>query len=426
MLGLDLEDGATCQHVSAAARTRQKYPERASQIDKLVSLLSAYGGFIPAGIHCYGPPSTGKSAILKELLSSHPHSVIINCVETKHSPQLTFTKILDALAHIHVAYVNGFTGASACDSIEEFTTLIHELCAASDERRIVVLDHIEHLRDGSLLPAMFKVSEVVQNKLVLITTSNQAHDHFTLQTGNQPPIEILFASYTRQEMLNILLRDRPVDCEVVAFESFCDLVYEAFAKPCRDLAEFRHVIRLVLPKYLEPIIHGKLKPQDTVKLYRSIKDYLKETMDNLYSRKVPIGDLIRGDDQMVTRRPSSPPINLPIYTRYLLIAAFLASYNPARFDLRFFANEREASKRRKGAGKDRSGGKLRAQLVGPKAFSVERQMNIFHSIIEGEMQGNIHLQIQNTSLVTLRLLTRVTAEARSVNFDIKPYLYDFA
>ncbi|TPX30738.1 hypothetical protein SmJEL517_g05780 [Synchytrium microbalum] len=424
---------------------RQVYPERAAQIDRLESLLFARA-FTPTGIFCYGPPATGKTAVIKHLLSEDGNAVIINCIET-HTPRLTFSRILDSLAHIRTLYATGFTGSCACDSLEEFTMILHELCAASDERRYVVLDHIEKLRDGfasTLLPAMMKVSEVTQNKLVLIMISNQVWDHFTAKAGNQPPIEIRFGSYNQKQMLDVLSRDCPADCEAGLFRALSELVYGAFSKPCRDLAELRNVIRLLLPRYLEPITQGRVNARETAKLYKHIEPFVKDALNNLYLRKVSTADWAKPTDPLV-RRPTAQVINLPMYTKFLLIAAFLASYNPPRFDLRFFANEREASKRRKG-GKDKTGGKLRPQLVGPKAFPVERQMAIFHSIVGDNINVNVDLQIQNTSLISLRLLLRATAADRldgikckcnvsydtvqavskSVKFDVAKYLYDFA
>lgn len=54
---------------------------------------------------------------------------------------------------------------------------------------------------------------------------------------------------------------------------------------------------------------------------------------------------------------------LPYYTKFLLIAAFLASYNPPRYDVRYFAKAGEARKRKKGGGTrkakvDNLGGKV--------------------------------------------------------------------
>ena len=58
-------------------------------------------------------------------------------------------------------------------------------------------------------------------------------------------------------------------------------------------------------------------------------------------------------------------IELPFYTKYLLIAAYLASYNPAHTDKRFFAKQgkRGLSNRAKAAAK---GKKSNTQLTGKR------------------------------------------------------------
>ena len=71
---------------------------------------------------------------------------------------------------------------------------------------------------------------------------------------------------------------------------------------------------------------------------------------------------------------------LPYYTKYLLIAAFVASYNPPRLDQRFFTRGGEG--RSKKVNSMNNGSKMRQQLLGPKAFGVERMLAIFFHMIE--------------------------------------------
>ena len=59
-------------------------------------------------------------------------------MEIQHSVQLAFSKIIDSLAHIHVTYANAFVGSSACQSMDEFTMILLDMCAASNERSVVV------------------------------------------------------------------------------------------------------------------------------------------------------------------------------------------------------------------------------------------------------------------------------------------------
>ena len=57
--------------------------------------------------------------------------------------------------------------------------------------------------------------------------------------------------------------------------------------------------------------------------------------------------------------------DLPYYTKFLLIASYLASYNPPRFDVRYFAKVADEKKKRKRgihkSGSDKSGGKVNAR-----------------------------------------------------------------
>ena len=62
-------------------------------------------------------------------------------------------------------------------------------------------------------------------------------------------------------------------------------------------------------------------------------------------------------------------IELPFYSKFLLIAAFLASYNPAKSDKRFF--QKHHGKQRKTSSSIRAKERMNSQLTGPKTFPLE-------------------------------------------------------
>ncbi|RKO85407.1 origin recognition complex subunit [Blyttiomyces helicus] len=88
---------------------------------------------------------------------------------------------------------------------------------------------------------------------------------------------------------------------------------------------------------------------------------------------------------------------------------------------------------------------MRQQLLGPKSFDLERMLAIFYNIIDDKIPMSIDVQKQIASLITLRLLVRVTKQerletvrckcnvgfdlvhqvAQSVGFELGRYLYDF-
>ena len=80
-------------------------------------------------------------------------------------------------------------------------------------------------------------------------------------------------------------------------------------------------------------------------------------------------------------------IELPFYSKFLLIAAFLASYNPAKSDKRFFVKHH--GKQRKTASSVRTKEKLNSQLTGPKPFPLERLLAIFYNIVEEQVSFDL-------------------------------------
>ena len=139
---------------------------------------------------------------------------------------------------------------------------------------------------------------------------------------------------------------------------------------------------------------------------------------------------------------------LPYYSKFLLFAAYLASYNPARQDQVYFMKMSEKKRRKKGGGtavgrvsKHR---KIQRKLLGPQAFVLERVLAIFHAILPHQIVPTADIMTQIATLASLRLLVRTSGTAdpleaqtkwrvnvgweyilqlaRTVRFDIESYL----
>ncbi|KXJ19076.1 Origin recognition complex subunit 5 [Exaiptasia diaphana] len=143
--------------------------------------------------------------------------------------------------------------------------------------------------------------------------------------------------------------------------------------------------------------------------------------------------------------PQRSHIELPFYSKYLLLASYMASYNPARTDKRFFSKQAlKMTNRGKAAAKTKKG-KMTSQLSGPKAFPLDRLMAIFYTIVEDKVAPSASIMSQISSLVSLNLLSQVSADdqidsakykclvsfdfikgiAKQLEFDILQYLFDF-
>jgi origin recognition complex subunit 5 len=154
-----------------------------------------------------------------------------------------------------------------------------------------------------------------------------------------------------------------------------------------------------------------VKPSEKAKLFKQAQPYFSQATDKLYLREISSAEWSKETSQLkddsddedkrfLTKRGAErAEFELPHYTKFLLIASYLASYNPPRFDVRYFAKASEERKKKKGGGTrkgrvDKLGGKMRQQLLGPKAFPVERMLAIFYSIIEEPLEDTIDIQSQ--------------------------------
>jgi origin recognition complex subunit 5 len=93
----------------------------------------------------------------------------------------------------------------------------------------------------------------------------------------------------------------------------------------------------------------------------------------------------RHASQRVVPRP--PPLELPLAAKFLLVAAYCASYNPVKSDVRLFGRGTGPDgRRRRGGGTRRAGygrtrvGKVPQRLLGPRPFPLDRLLAMFASL----------------------------------------------
>ena len=121
-------------------------------------------------------------------------------------------------------------------------------------------------------------------------------------------------------------------------------------------------------------------------------------------------DSILKDDGMAGKVKTH---ELPYYAKWLLIAAYLASFNPPKMDALYFMKSTERKRKKKGGGTARSGGgrvsqqrKVARHLLAPSAFGLDRLLAILHAILPHDLRTTIDVYTQIATLSGLRLLTR--------------------
>uniref|UniRef100_A0A3B3UG16 Origin recognition complex subunit 5 n=1 Tax=Poecilia latipinna TaxID=48699 RepID=A0A3B3UG16_9TELE len=408
-------------------RVSEQLPCREVQAGMLLSLMGEPQQYCYPSLFIYGHRASGKSHVVNVLMKELelPH-VTVSCVECVSSA-LLFEQVLLSFFGCDAASL-----LPRSPSLSDFVRIYKQRTSEfpSKQTRYIVMEQAELLRDASvnLLPALLRLQELDNVSVILL--SEIVWDKFRPNTGCFEPLLLHFPDYSKAELLQILSAGRNSSYSAEFYSSYINILLGVFYTVCRDLRELQHLAALNFSKFCEPVAEGK--ETETHKLWKNIEPHLKKAMQTVYLREVSRSELSSGFALHV----------LPYYSKFLLIAAYLASYNPARTDKRFFVKHHGKIKKTNFLKKNE---KTSNHLLGPKPFPLDRLLAIFYSVVDSRVAPTASIFSQISSLVTLQLLTLVShddqldspkykcavsldfisAISRTVNFDIVKYLYDF-
>lgn len=228
------------------------------------------------------------------------------------------------------------------------------------------------------------------------------------------------------------------------YSRFLSAVWDTFAKYAgRDILSFRRIALALWPRFTAPIRAGVYGPREFQRLLTSQRPLFRDesvltpSIINT-SLPTPPASIAPSHPQLPTTTISKSPANslankhalttppLPYTSRILLIAAYLASYTPARLDTVLFAKSSGPTKKRRknlggNATKPRPGTaarrKLNRKLLGPQAFVMERCLAIFWALREeatggGRAEtGGADILAAVAALSSLRLLGKTSKVA---------------
>jgi origin recognition complex subunit 5 len=373
-----------------------RLPGRERQIQLLLSLLGEPRQPTCPAVYVYGNTSTGKTLTVKTILSSLqvPHA-FVNCMEC-YSPKLLYGTILGHLMEDTSGYVR-------CDSMPSF---IRFLQSFADERTAetiyIVLDKAERLREmnATLLPSLLRLSELTHRRVCTILVSELVWEKLAMAAGGLHPYPLHFPQYTKSEVLAIMSLDCPEGEPLSFYRTFVNHVWNVFQCVCRDVGELRYLSSLLYPKYCEPVESGETSRQETRKLWRHIEPYFRGVMSKIHLREISSVQWVKAQGQTDSGGTSSlaqgvpqskAALELPYFSKYLLIASYLASYNPSKTDKKFFSKQKQARTRKS---KKPRKEKPNHQLLGPKPFPLDRLMAIFYSILEDSVAPSADIYSQ--------------------------------
>jgi origin recognition complex subunit 5 len=210
---------------------------------------------------------------------------------------------------------------------------------------------------------------------------------------------------------------------------FAAVVWDSLAKHSgRDILSMRSVCLRLWPRFITPILEGTHSASQFSRLLLANRSLFQS--DNVLVPSIIAEPLTTSTPPPTSargRKHQGIGTQLPYYSRLLLVAAYLASFNPPRTDQIFFMKAAAAKRRKKGGAtvvsKVRPGvsrhRKISRKLLGPQAFVVERMLAIFHAIKDDAdskgrpgtgnelTAGSADIEMGIATLVTLRLLAKV-------------------
>ncbi|XP_065308508.2 origin recognition complex subunit 5 [Dermacentor albipictus] len=387
------ETGELIMDVGSVQSVLAQNPCREKQIEAILTAMAHPLGGPCQCIFVYGHASTGKTrtvhSIMKTLNLRH---AFVSGLET-YTPRLLFGAVLSQL----------FGSTDACDNLCDFVRHLAEELPETLPAYIVV-DQAERLRGQGLLGALARLRELSGRPLCCILLSRVPWEKFR-EAGVGSPYRIHFPQYTASELSQLLGGDT--------------LLPTVLGGTTLSLRELQHAAAGI----------GTTPEGDSCASWRKeVASRLRQRLQSVYLRE-------KSGSQQPVR------IELPFHARFLLLAAYLASYNPPGTDRKFFVKARGTGTKRQ-----KRSNHLSQHLLGPKQFPLNRLVAIFHAIVDEHVAPSAVTLAQVESLVSLRLLQRVSREeqlstprykclvdldfiravARTVAFDILGHLNDFA
>ncbi|KAF2016736.1 hypothetical protein BU24DRAFT_462854 [Aaosphaeria arxii CBS 175.79] len=429
----------------------REYPCREEQMHQLSSLFQP-GLPSPPLLVAHGLTATGKTSIIRQFfqLSKIPHAIITSreCITGRHLLERTTFASLDALDEFNDERIDRRPYART----ENLNSLIVHLQKMLDGRGqfVLVFDGIDKQREAppTLLPALARFSETIPNLSILFITtlplSTQLH---------KPGVPHLhFPTYPRNSLLTILSRSPPriflqtpsadvypdythdlaAEDDSWLWNRFLGAVWESLSRHTgRDLTSFRNTSMRIWREFVAPIVDGSFGTRDFSRLMvnrRHLFQLEDSVLDRIISQQPTSSGAATTNGTTAPPPPSAKALlkrrtiqhDLPYYTTYLLISAYLASYNPARTDTTYFMKHTDKRKNKRKVRTDAGVTKskhrrISRHLLTPSPFTADRLLAIFRGLVDGDVPQIADIYTQIATLTSIRLLVKIGGSGPGVD-----------
>ncbi|KAG0697046.1 OPT oligopeptide transporter protein-domain-containing protein [Suillus ampliporus] len=350
---------------------------------------------------------------------------------------------------------------------------------------VLLIERSERLKDNlpDLVVPLTRLAELSQVRITTIFLSSVRWEDIKPPLGASPDpyfIDIEFPS--KQDTLDSLLlafrytstaqshagtQDRSYHPSLLPlYEQYAEHVYNVCSLYTTDIQELQYIAAARWPGFVKPVLQEQSEPNEDedpnpdgtcneltlpasdgrMRLLKFFTPSLTAALDALYPRLTNATDWAAANDpdiqlseeahSQIKAEGSVIVDHLPRMSKFILLAAFLASTNPAKTDVRMFGRGADKQKRRrrrsaspKKAGAQTTVAKVSQRLLGPVIFPLDRLLAILGALLEendvesrphdpcfelpGEYTdmelGRVHVYAAITELTSMRALHRTTA-----------------
>ncbi|KIY47747.1 hypothetical protein FISHEDRAFT_44824 [Fistulina hepatica ATCC 64428] len=442
--------------------------------DQLAFLLSSSGG--PPFIFVHDPATLRTTAgVLTSTLSGLSHvlysySDAVSCF----SSRILYVTVLNSLMKWSPSWDDGCSNWGEDRGDDSFDAFLHALRTivrgkvkeGSVPRVVLAINRADRMSDflPELIVPLTRLSELAQINITVIFLSQVRWKDMRPSLGASPDpfyIDVFTSSEEDLERYLTSLYSPAVtpyhpnlrSC----YTGFASLVYQVCRAYITDPLELQYIIAARWPGYVQPLLDEHRRhvqgnediniapPSEDMRmrLNKHFGTSISHALETLYPRLTHAGawaaahkpppDLLHNlptpASQAIT--PPSPLEDLPRMSMFILVAAFLASTNPPKSDLRMFGrgvDEKKHRRRITRVARKTGPTKVPQRLQGPMTFPLDRLVAILGALLEeydaddrplapqytipGEYTDmeirRVGIQTAIAHLATMRLLDRIT------------------
>ncbi|KAH9006447.1 putative origin recognition complex, subunit 5-like protein [Lactarius hatsudake] len=285
-------------------------------------------------------------------------------------------------------------------------------------KMVLIIERAERIKDSlpELLVPLTRLAELSKVDIHTILISQSPWEELKpLMGAAVDPFHLSVRPPSQEDTRRILVSRFPTDGDVSAaphayhpalaqfYAQYVDALCSICAPFTRDPHELSYVAAAQWPSFVAPVLDAQRDanqfhpiPEDVrMRLLRVFLPSFTAALEALLPRRMHARTWSQTPD--VTDGPASDEkgvettiSSLSTLQKYILLAAFLASSNPPRTDMRMFARSRETrSRRRRGGGTrkapQRSGStpaKVPQRLAGPASFPLDRMSAVLAVLLE--------------------------------------------